>query len=258
AAALGAATLFGVGMAVAQLVPFGRAVGLGLCGLGFVGGVLALGAEGRARLVAAGAAVLNLAAAVLLAFAPEFLGLNPWWGGGADEEPGLTGPVAIARATGVAMPVGERVDADRAVWRAGNARITVLSAAVGPADLVGPGGAKRRTREPYLVLTVQVRNDGREGRVELAGWATGAADQVVLTDTSGRRLKPRAADPGWAPADPPAAPGTGLGPGSELTVQLLFEPPGKADSLRLDLPGAAVGREETARFRLPVPAGGKR
>ena len=75
--ALGAATLFGAGMAAAQFLPYGRAVGLGLCGLGAVGGLLSLGAEGRARLVAAGAAGVNLVAVLLLAFAPGFLGSGP-------------------------------------------------------------------------------------------------------------------------------------------------------------------------------------
>lgn len=254
--ALGGATLFGVGMAVAQFVPFGRAIGLVLCGVGAVGGVLSLGAEGRARLVGAGAAAVNLVAVLLLAFAPEFLGLAPWFGGDADDvEPEPTGPVAVSLKTGVAMPVGEAVKAEQAAWRAHGIRVDVRST-VGPVELVGPDGAKKRSREPVLLVAVRVTNEGVAGRAELSGWLTGATDQVTLTDPAGRRLKPKAFDPGWVPADRPAVAGSGLGPGTAYTVGLAFEPPAaRADSLRLELPGAAAGLAETITFRLPGPFG---
>lgn len=255
ALALAGASLFGVGMTAAQLLPYGRAVGLFACVLGGVAGVLSLGAEGRARLVGAAGAGLNGVAVLLLLFSPLWLGL-PAWDADDAAEPEPTGPAAVAHKTGVVMPVGEWVKAEQAAWKAHDIRLTVRSWGVGPADLVGPDGAKRRTQQPVLLLVVQVANAGVQKRAELSGWLTGAADQVGLTDPSGKRLRPKAFDPGWGPAHGPLPAGAGLGPGSEVTVAFAFEPPAaRAEYLRLELPMAAAGLAETATFRLPGPFG---
>ncbi|MBX9579717.1 MAG: hypothetical protein K2X87_05355 [Gemmataceae bacterium] len=241
--ALGAATLFGVGMLAAQVLPFGRAVGLGVCGVGAVGGLLCLGAEGRTRLVAAAAAVLNLAAVLLLLFAPTWLALDPWRGGEADAP---TGPVAVGHGTRLTAPA-DWVEADRASWGYRDVLVTVRSAALGPLDPAGPKDPKRKAREQYLHLTLRVANEGVERRVGLSGWAAGSPDGVRLTDPAGKAL---AAKPG--PAGPDAARPAGLFPGKRAEVTFVFEAPaGRPEYLRLELPGAAVGVAEPVRFRIP-------
>lgn len=248
--ALGSLLLFGAAM-LATLFPYGRAVGLGLAGVGAVAGLVCLVAEGRARLIAAAGAVLNLGTVALLALAPGWLGLDPWQAGAADDAP--TGPQAIRHDTGIAT-AADWVDAAEASWGFRDVRVTVHSVALAPVELVGPKGAKRRTKEQYLRLALRVSNEGVERRIELSGWAVGAGTPGVrLTDPAGTPLQPKVFDQGWEPARPGYM--SGLFPGKAAEVPFTFEAPAaRVEYLRLELPGAAVGLEEPIRFQLPWSA----
>lgn len=257
--ALVALTLFGVGVLASQF-PFGRVIGLALCGVGAVGGAVCLGAEGRARLVAVAAAVLNLVAVALLLFAPSWLGLDAWRGAPDAGEPKQV--LALGHGTNTVAPA-DWVDGSRASWGYGDIRVTLVSAVIAPVELTGPNGATRTTKEQYLQLLLRIANTGVERRVELSGWAAGRAEGLRLTDPAGKALKVKTFDPGWEPPSKPK-PG-GLFPGKNAEVLFVFEPPPpppnlprknetapRVEFLRLELAGSGVGLEEQpVRFHIP-------
>jgi hypothetical protein len=246
-AALVALTLFGVGLVASQL-PFGRFVALGLTGVGLVLGLVCLAAEGRARTAAAAAAGFNALAVVLLLLAPTWIGLTPWKD--PPPDPGPKGPQAVAHGNNLSEPA-EWVDASTASWALNDVRVTVRGASVGPVELVGPSGAKRKTREAGLTLVVRVSNEGVQRKIPLAGWAAGDPAAVRVTDPDGAVLAPKAFDAGWRPApreDLAERPGQ-LFPGKAADVVLVFEAPAaRPAELRLELPGVAVGVPEPAKF----------
>lgn len=254
--ALVAVILFGVGMGLAQLVPFGRAIGAGLCGLGLVGGVLSLGAEGRGRLIAAAAALLNLVAVLLLLLAPTWLALDPWRADEPDAPP--AGPRAVAfRPDGAAELPGGWIDSRAGGWAGGDFRVSVRSAYAGPLDVTGADGKKRATKDRYLRVHLRVRNAGHDRRLDLSGWAAGDDPAGPrLTDPAGKVYKPKAVEAGAAVAGFTRVPS--LTPGNAADVLLLFEAPpaGKRapiEHLRLELPGGPVGSPDPVRFQLPGP-----
>ena len=165
-----AATLFGVGLVASQF-PYGRAIGLGVCGIGLVLGLLCLLAEGRTRIVAGAAAGLNLLALVLLLFAPSWLGLTPWQ---SETDPSDQKTVLAIGRDGQSRTPADWVDASIASWAFGDIQVTIRSAATGPIELTGPNGLKKITKESYLQIFVEVANvgvdaglsyrDGRRGR----------------------------------------------------------------------------------------------
>ncbi|HJZ55946.1 MAG TPA: hypothetical protein VKE74_13335 [Gemmataceae bacterium] len=249
-----AAIVFGLAILSSQF-PYGRFIAPSLASLGLLIGLLGLTSEGRARMVAAAAALLNLIAIGLVFLAPGWLGLEPW------RKPALPGgpqsPQAVGHGTGITAPA-DWVDASGASWAEGDVRITVRSATVAPIELAGPNGSKRVTKEPCLQILVRLTNEGVERRVELSGWAAGG-DGAQLTDATGTALKPKRFEPGWEPAGRTRP--AGLFPGKSVEVLLVFEPhPGmspkskdaRPESLRLQLPGEAVGVPDPARFHIPV------
>lgn len=155
-----------------------------------------------------------------------------------------------AAPAGIATPA-DWVHAGEAAWGFRDVRVTVHAVAVAPVELVGPKGAKRRTKEQCLRLSVRVSNEGVERRIALTGWAAGAATTGVrLTDPAGTVLPPKAFDQGWEPARPGHV--SGLFPGKAAEVPFTFEAPAaRVEYLRLELPGAAVGLEEPIRFQIP-------
>ncbi|MDB5306980.1 MAG: hypothetical protein JWO38_1182 [Gemmataceae bacterium] len=247
AVALVGVILFGFAMLAAQ-VPHGRMIGIGLGGLGLVIGLGCLAAEGRTRLVGAGAALLNLVAVGLLLFAPVWLGLAPWRGTAPAE--GLKGPHAVGHGTGISAPA-EWVDAENASWEVDDVRVSVRSAVLGPVELIGPNGQKRRTREDYLQLTIRVANEGARRRIELTGWAAGRrVEGLRLTDAAGTELKPKTFEAEWGLWSGPSS--DGLFPSKSVLVLLVFDPPaGRVGPLHLTLPGAAVGVDQPVRFQIP-------
>lgn len=246
--ALGAIILVGPAVLASQL-PFGRYVATVLAAVGLVGGALCLGAEGKARRIAAGAVLLHFVALVVFVFLPGWLNLDPWSGPPPSDEP--KGPLAVELATGTTTPLTPNnwLDAGRYGWQLRDARVSAR-AAVGPIELTGPKGAKRTTKEQYLSLTLQVRNVGFDREIPLSGWAAGeGANGVQVLDANGKPLALATFEGGWAP-DRARTVGRAT-PGQAPEVLLLFvAPPAKTDHVRVHLSGAAIGApEEEIRFR---------
>lgn len=246
--ALVALILVGVAVVGSQF-PHGRFIAIGVAGIGFLGGLAALGGEGRARLYGGVALGLHTVILIVVLLVPSWLSLEPWRGP-AVEEP--KGPQAVEHGTGLTRTYspGDWLDGATQSWQFQDVRVSVRSAAVGPVELVGPKGVKRTTKEPYLQLVLRVVNTGAEREVPLSGWATGQADALQITDAAGKPLKPAAFDEGWAPElrKPPER----LMPGHSPEVRFLFvAPPPKNDSLRIKLSGAAFGMpDQEIQFRI--------
>ncbi len=245
-----------VGPAVlASQLPYGRIIALVLAAGGLVGGLLCLGAEGKARVAGLGAAALHFLGIVVLLFLPSWLGHYPSSSDGKPEE--LKGPHAVDLNSGAPAPISpaDWLNAGTVSWQSGNVRVTVR-AAVGPLELSGPKGAKRTTKEPYLRLAVRVRNTGFENELPLSGWAAGqGADGVRVLDANDRPLKIAAFESAWAPER--GKPTTGTLPGHTSEVVLVFAPPpAKSEFVRVQLSGAAVGAPDEIRFRAGFPARG--
>jgi hypothetical protein len=249
--ALGALCLVGPAM-VATLLPFGRAIGLGLAALGVVAGSLALGSEGRARLAGALAAVLHFTALLVLLFVPSWLGLDPWQGPETrgDEYPE---PVAVERGSAAPKPIapGDWLDGGKASWQFRSARVNVRRAAIGPVELRAPGGAKRITKENYLLLVVQVRNVGLEGDIPVPAWTTGnGPDGVVVTDANDQVLAvPKFEGEGSAA---PVRTAERVAAGHSADVSFVFAAPPKSPWVRVRLPGSVFGTTEDIRFRTDI------
>jgi len=249
--ALGGLMLFGLGM-VATLLPFGRAIGLGLCVLGLLAGLAALGGETKARRAGWAAGALNLVAAAVLLFAPAWLGLDPWFAAAEDAPPD---PVIVGHGgvEGGGNPNGV-IPAERASWAHDDLRVTVRPTAVGPVELVGPDGAKKKGRETVLLVTVRLTNTGAKRAIPLSGWAAGESAGLRLTDTSGKAVARKSFEAGWRPLGPPKT--TTLTPGNPLDLPFAFEAPsGRTESLRLVLDGAALGEPGAITFRIAGPFG---
>ena len=247
--ALGSLILVGPTVLASQL-PFGRflAAGLGLVGL--LGGVAALGTEGRTRLMAAAAAALHAVILLVVVFAPSVLGLDPWLG--HPDEAAPVGPFVVNHATGQRGPLtaGTWIDAGNSSWEYKDLRVTVVAAQSGPLRLVGPGGSKRQTKESYYRLQVRVANAGVERKIDLTGWAAGeGAEDVRVTDAAGKPLAPAKFDGPWQPEG--GKPVRQLFPGHPSDVTLVFAaPPPGSGGARVELPGAALGvPEQTVKFR---------
>lgn len=249
---LGLVALILVGIAVvASQFPFGRFIAAGVAGLGLLGGLAALGGEGRAKLYGGLAMGLHFLILVVVLVLPSWLNLDPWRGPTVEEP---KGPQAVEHGSGLSRPVtpGDWLDAGRSSWEYQGVRVTVRSAHIAPIELVGPKGVKRTTKESYLQLRLLVSNVGVERQLDLAGWATGQADALQFTDAAGKALKPATFEGGWAPEL--GKPLQRVMPGHSSEAHFVFvAPPPKTDSLRLQLSGAAFGMpSEEIRFRIGV------
>lgn len=234
---------------LATLFPYGRFVAVVLAAVGLVGGLLCLGAEGRARRFAAAASALHFFVLVLVIFLPSWLDLDPWRGRPQAEGP--KGPQMVEHGTGAKGPVSPDtwLDAAKHSWLFQDAQVTAR-ASVGPAELTGPKDAKRTTKEQYLYLTLQVRNAGFDREIPLSAWAAGqGAEGVRVTDANGKALAPASFPEGWAPERGKPASRAVPGHGSEV-VLLFAAPPAKTDHVRVQLSGAALGVQEEIKFRV--------
>jgi hypothetical protein len=253
--ALVAVILVGPAVLTSQL-PSGRIIGLVLAGLGLLGGLASLGAEGRARIAGIAAMGMHLVIVLVLLFLPGWLNLEPWQNDIPEEQ--LKGPVALEHGSGLSTPVspGDWIDAGKSSWEFKDIRVTVRSAGVGPVELLGPSGAKRTTKEPYLQLAILVSNVGVEREIPLSGWAAGQGTEGLrVTDPNGKSLSPATFESGWAPERGRITPRAT--PGHSSVIKLVFTPPPpKTEYLRLYLSGSGIGTTDEIRFRLsagPLP-----
>jgi hypothetical protein len=266
--ALSALTLVGVAV-LATLFPFGRFIAAAIGGVGLLGGLACLGAEGRAKLAGVVAAGLNFLVLFVVLVLPSWLNLDPWKVLILDDGP--PGPLAFSHAN-QRTTLAQWVDGSSASWQFKDVRVTVLSATVGPIELIGPKGVKGPSKEQYLQLNLRVANIGVERPLDLSGWAVGKdIEQVQLTDSAGRILRLASYEEGWLPDSSPAKPNDKLYPGKEgwisesppskpieklypsksSDVRLIFSAPQpKFDFLRLVLPGTMFGFKEEVKFQI--------
>jgi hypothetical protein len=165
---------------------------------------------------------------------------------------GPAGPVAFSHAKQNTV-LTDWVEASTASWQFKDVRVTVVSATVGPIDVMGPKDFKAKSKEPYLELVLRVANIGVERPLELAGWSVGQGiEQVQLTDSAGRTLKPASYEEGWVPDLPAPKPLQKLFPGKVADARLIFSAPQpKTDYLRLVLPATTFGFQEEIKFQIP-------
>lgn len=237
--------LVGPTVLVSQLSP-GRFIATPLAVVGLLGGLLCLGAEGRARLVAAVAAFLHFGLLIVLLCLPSWLNLESWQGSPAQEQ---KVPMAVPNAGGPALPA-DWVDGAKASWVYDDVRVSVRGASLGPIELVGPKGARRKTTESYLQLSLRITNAGVERRIPLSEWATGTLSKGVrLTDATGKEIPVKAFPAGWAPEQERSVQ-SGLFPGNSTDVLIAFAAPTAKGTYQLELSGAGVGGSQPVRFRL--------
>ncbi|HSQ58519.1 MAG TPA: hypothetical protein VLM40_22555 [Gemmata sp.] len=241
--ALGALILVGPAVLASQL-PFGRFIATALSVVGLLGGILALGTEGRARMMAIGATVAHSLILLVVFFIPSLLNLDPWLGYSTDEGP--KGPVMIDHATSQKNAITSEtwLDASKYSWEFRDVRVTVSSARVGPVELRGPKDAKRLTKEKYFQLELRLENSGVERMIDLSGWAAGqGADGVQLTDSAGKPLSPAKFDGAWQPELGNTA--RQLFPGHPSVVKFIYAPPpANTGPVRVELSGSAFGLPE--------------
>jgi hypothetical protein len=247
--ALLALILVGPTILVSQ-VPYGRAIGIVLAVVGVLGGLLSLGAEGRARLTGIAAAGLHVLLLAIFLFFPSLLGLDSWGGAKTDEV--VEQSFVVDRKTGLpakGTPLGW-IEAGKESWQTNEMQVAVVSATVGPVELRNATGEKKTTKERYLQVSVRVVNLAAPREVPLTGWAAGGnLDGVRATDSNGKPLPPAAFDAGWTPDR--GRPATKLSPAHSSEVKFVFAAlPPKTDYVRLELPGSAIGHTGDIRFRL--------
>ncbi len=242
-------TLVGVAVLASQF-PFGRFIAAGIAVVGVLGGLASLGAEGKARLAAAGAVFLHVLVLVVVFFAPSVLNLDSWR---PVADAGPHGPQAITHGSGEMTPIQPDtwIDANTTSWEFKDVRVTVRSAFVGPVELIGPKDAKRNTKESYFHLLVRVSNSGVERQIDLSGWAIGQGLAAVkVTDAAGKPFGLVAFEGPWQPEQ--RKPTEHIFPGKTADVHMLFALPSpKVDSIRVKLPGGAFGMpDESVKFQI--------
>jgi hypothetical protein len=246
--ALSAFALVGVAF-LATMFPFGRYISAVLAGVGLIGGIASLGAEGRAKAVGGLAAGLHFLVLFFVLLFPSWVGLDSWSGFEIENTP--PAPQAYDHAKKTAT-LAQWVDASSASWQFKDVRVTICSAVVGPIDLFDPKGVKQKSKEQYLQLVVRVLNFGVERPLDLSGWTVGQnLDLINLTDSAGRTLKPAAFEDGWIPDSLPNKPPEKLYPSKSSEVRLIFSAPqSRIDYIRVSLPGTMFGFEEVIKFQI--------
>jgi hypothetical protein len=249
APALIAVTFGGVGLLLSQ-VPYGRFGTLATAGLGLLLGLGCLGFAQRSRVVAAGAAVFNMAILLVIIGFPNWLGLGPWWQPALPDDSKTV--KAIERGDTGSRPA-DWVDISTSSWQLDDVRVSVPAVRLEPVELTGPNSRKKWTKENLLQIWVRVKNVGVTRKVDFRGWsATPSAGTAGprLTDSAGKVLAAKKFDLGWeAPGRPQTA---ALFPGKSTLQLLVFEAPSPSvDQFRLELPGTAFGSGETVRLLIP-------
>jgi hypothetical protein len=246
---LSALILVGVAVVASQF-PFGRIVAAVIAAVGLLGGLCTLGAEGRARLAAGLALGLHGLILVVLVALPSWLSLDPWRGPPEPERP--QGPIALEHGANRSRPIDatEWLDAARFSWEYKDVRVTMRSAHIGPVEVTGPAGVKRTPKAQYFHLRLRVVNSGVERDIPLSGWAAGRnGESIRVVDSKGSALKPATFEDNWQPDRGKLS--DRLFPGQSSDPHLIFAAPlGKAEGLRVELLGSAVGLNEAIKFQI--------
>ena len=239
--------LAGVGLLVVYL-PYGRFATVAACAIGaLVAAACWLGA--RKPMYPAVATGLNALVLLVALVLPGWLGLDSWRPAPVNKEAQI---VQAFGPDGLSVPKDDWVPADRA-WQLDDVRVRVHQVAVGPVELVGPKGKRAWSKKQYLQVRVRVTNAGVARMIDFRGWdpvPPKGTDGPKLTDADGQALVPAAFDPGWQPTagrpDPVPLP-----PARGADQTFFFEAPaGQPGRLRFELPGAAIGLEQPARFQI--------
>jgi hypothetical protein len=247
--ALAAAALTGLGL-VASLVPYGRAATVLLAGVGVLVGVLGILAADRSRRWAATAAGGSAVVLAVVCFAPDWLGLRPWWDAAAVEDETAGQIRAVSRSGGgAAAASGEWVDASQSGWRQDDVQVAV-SALVGPVEVVNAKGQKKWTREKYLQVTVKVSNKGVERRLQVSAWPLADGSTIQATADGIPMTAPKF-ESGWSPVNLPAA--AGVFPGKSHTQVFAYALPAAGD-VQLTIPAAGIDAHDAAKILIPRTA----
>jgi hypothetical protein len=239
--------LAGVGLLVAHL-PYGRFGTVAACAVGgLLGAACLFGA--RTPTYPAVAAGLNAAVLLVALVLPGWLGLDSWRPAGAAKE---ARTVQAFGSDGLSAPKDEWLPADRA-WQLEDVRVRVGEVSLGQVELVGTTGQRKWSKKRYLQVRVRVSNVGVARLIEFQGWDLAPPKDTAgpkLTDADGQALAAATFDPGWQPVlgrpDPVPLP-----PSRGADQTFVFEAPaGPVGRLRLELPGAAFGLDQPARFQI--------
>jgi hypothetical protein len=147
-------------------------------------------------------------------------------------------------------------DAAAGTAQCGDVTIKIVSAVIGRVPLVSQ--VKENTsKDPALMITVELQNSGKKGKVAYKSWSLGMSSggSTKLTDNIARSypMRSKGAYPGYlvrgqlndAPIEPSAT----------IEDILVFQRPindGKVKVLRLTLPAAAFGEKGSVNFEIPV------
>jgi hypothetical protein len=240
---------------VCASVPAVQAASLPVAGLGLLlslaGIVYAVGREkGLALSVLAG--VVSLATMVIMVAMPWLLDPQRQFDT-ASPPPGperSVAPLSTRGGTARELDPSGWVDASSEAAQWHDTWVRVVSASI---ERVGLESGNRRylTEDSYLVIRVQLANNGVDRAIEYKSWREWlAAQRVVLTDSNGKVLAPARFPADKQPVG--AIAGGRIFPGKWLDDFLIFEPPqGTFAYLDLELPAEAFGNSGKLRFRLP-------
>jgi hypothetical protein len=236
---------------LATYAPFGRVIATVGSAAGLLCALFSLVLTKRKWLLPSGAALANAAVLVLVVALPTWLGLSGWV---PAEVPVDTNVVKSFGHDGNLPQPADWVDAATASWQINDVRVGLVSAGVGPAELVGPGNRHKWSKTKYLQVALRVTNVGVAREFDFQGWdqapppppapdAPAPPPPPRLTDAAGKELKAGTFESGWGPVA--KAQTKHLFPGKWADQVLYFEPPaGAVDHLRLELPGAVFASPE--------------
>jgi hypothetical protein len=250
-----ALALAGVALIAVQ-IPYGRipTLVLGVAGLAVAGVSLLL----EDRRWAAGGMALNGLLLLVTLFLPSWLGLQPWRGGGSEEE--VAGPVLVEfnlnRATaGMTRPrplaPEEWIDASRGAWQQGDARVYVASVRIAPVELENPS-KKQQPKERRLQIGLNVSNVGVARTINYRPFdERGKPEDPPLKLKDGEGLAISPVDSSAASPVLGKSRGGPIGFRGSIEDLLIFElPQGRWEQLSLELPAASVDQPGIIRFKI--------
>lgn len=141
--------------------------------------------------------------------------------------------------------------AGRDTWKAGEATVQIVKAEVKRPTLYRltskPAG---RTKEEFLVVTLQIANSSETLKLDYPGWSDRGL-RPKLRDDLGNDYAAATFSTGYTVEGQPAV--RSVYPGKSVTDVLVFPPPvGRAKYLQLELPGGGMKVSGTGYFHIPM------